>query len=122
VPRGRAPIDIDWSEHLTDPGFAQLLRFPAGVDDLDFTDGPTVVAFMVYMDSLATALAEAADYAAEQIARRNFARSVSAAMRDAGEDLGNSADNYRHAAWALRDNHPDLFELRVSKPVDPIGT
>jgi|GEM_PF-3545590 len=119
--RTRAPIDIDWSEYLTDPGFAHLLRAPAGFEGLDYSDGPTVVATMVYLDKLATQLSQAAETAALEISRRGFSHGVAAGLQGAAEAMSNAADYYRSAAWALRENHPDLFELRVSKPVNPIG-
>lgn len=121
VSRGRIPIDIDWAEWLDDPGFDQLLKAPKGIEGLDFSRAEVIVAAVVYLDKLATALSGAAEAAAEDIGRRGLSVRVKAELRQAAESLGASADHYRGAGWELVEHHPDLFHLAMSKDKDPIG-
>lgn len=114
-------IDMDWQDHLTDPGFAQLLLAPKGFEELDLSDGPTVVATSIFLDKLATGLSEAAEHVSREIGQRAFSDDVRKAMEEAAESLGNAADGYRTVGHVLKRDHVDLFHLRVSKPVEPIG-
>lgn len=122
MPRARIPIDIDWAEYLDDPGFAQLLKAPEGIEALDFSRAEVIVATVVYLDKLATALSGAAEGFAEDVSRRGLSTHVKARLNDAAESLGASADHYRAAGWALLEHHRDLFYLVMSKQTAPIGT
>ncbi|SBW17935.1 hypothetical protein FDG2_0433 [Candidatus Protofrankia californiensis] len=119
--QNRAPIDINPFDYLTDQGFDRLLRVPEGMERLNYSNGETVVALVVYLDLLTTAFAEGGDRAADEIAARAFNPSVVKEMREAAAKVGEAADLYRMAAKQLIDKHPDLFDLRVSKDAGPIG-
>ncbi|WP_347402960.1 NlpC/P60 family protein [Protofrankia symbiont of Coriaria ruscifolia] len=121
VIQNRAPIDINPFDYLTDPGFARLLRVSDALEQLNYSSGETIVALVVYLDQLTTALAEGGDRSADEIAARKFDTNVVKEMREAAAKVGEAADHYRMAAKQLIDKHPDLFALRVSKDAGPIG-
>lgn len=113
--------ETDLDEHLP-PVFGHLLRAATALDELDLSSGPVDAALLVFLDRFATTWSEKTGQVADEFARRNFARSVVAAVRDGSERFGDSADEFRKAQRAVRDNHPDLFEVRVSKSADSIAS
>ncbi|MBL7487060.1 transglycosylase SLT domain-containing protein [Frankia sp. AgW1.1] len=119
-PAMASAYETDLDEHLP-PVFAHLLRAATALDELDLSSGPVDAALLVFLDRFATAWSEKTGHIADQFARRNFARSVVAAVRDGSERFGDSADEFRKGQRAMRDSHPDLFEVRVSKTAESIA-
>ncbi|WP_283205500.1 NlpC/P60 family protein [Glutamicibacter sp. V16R2B1] len=118
--RKRAPIQINPLEYLPSSA-AHALNFAAQLPHINWSDGPTIVALAVYLDNLATSLADGSDWAADEISRRAFHPAVVAELRRAVESMGWAADHFRGVAWILRAEHRDLFELRASTPETPIS-
>jgi hypothetical protein len=113
--------DFNPYQHLQQTGIVRPDHLARAIEETDFGDANQVVAVLLYMDLLTTALAEAGDQIRIEVARRRLAPTVGQALGAAANDVGAGADGYRRAARRLTTEHPDFFETDMSKPRNAIG-
>lgn len=116
------PYDIDWPEHLADPGFAQFIRAHAFVEALDLSDAQVVASLLVWMDAFLTSFAEGLDQTVDDLNGRRLDSSIPRDVEDGVSAIQDACDWFRSAAANLFDKHPDFFTVRLSKPEEPVAS
>jgi len=116
------PYNLNWREHLQDPGFEALLKAAKGIQDVDLSKGEKVAALYMWTTEFLTVVADGIGYAADEAARRGLAKPVHSAVSLSADLITNAATSALRAEKNLFELHDTFFTTDLSKDTQRIGT